>query len=179
MLKLYIVRHGRTDWNDKKLMQGRRDIPLNEEGRRQAFELSKTLPSDSYAICFSSPLKRAKETAQIITRNNKQIIDDSLLLERDLGNFEGKKVDHDLIKKMWDFSFDAYGEGVESCRDLFDRAKYFLDKLKKEYEDQSILIVSNGAFIKALHYVIVGYDQNTDFLSFHPKNTTLYFYEIN
>lgn len=67
---------------------------------------------------------------------------------------------------------------IESIRDCLNRAKKFLDDIKVSYPNKTILIVSHGSFIKALHYNIVGYDENTDFLSFRPENATLYCYEI-
>src|SRR5271167_231879 len=62
----YIVRHGQTDWNVEKRIQGCTDIPLNDRGREQAFELGKKLKDVDFAFCFSSDLQRAAETARII-----------------------------------------------------------------------------------------------------------------
>ena len=74
MQKLYIVRHGKTDWNVQGLMQGSIDISLNEEGVEQAKELSKMIDLSKIDICICSPLKRAKETAELIVGNKKKII---------------------------------------------------------------------------------------------------------
>ena len=65
-MKLYIVRHGETDWNKARKIQGRSDIPLNEFGRHLARETAKGLADVHFDLCFTSPLSRAKETAQII-----------------------------------------------------------------------------------------------------------------
>ena len=178
MQKLYIVRHGKTDWNVQGLMQGSIDISLNEEGIEQAKELAKMIDLSKIDICICSPLKRAKETTELIVGNKKKIIYDELLLERGFGDYEGKKVDFDLIFKQWDYKLNGKEGNIESIRDCLSRAKQFLDKMKKEYPDKSILVVSHGSFIKALHFNIIGYDENTDFLSFNPQNTTLYEYDI-
>ena len=74
MQKLYIVRHGKTGWNVQGLMQGSIDISLNEEG-----------------------IKQAKETAELIVGNKKNIIYDELLLERGFGDYEGQKVNLEII----------------------------------------------------------------------------------
>lgn len=177
MIKLYVVRHGRTDWNDRNQLQGRMDIPLNEKGKEEALKLLESFPSDSYDVCFCSPLLRAKETAEILTDGKRKIIYDDLLLERDLGEYEGDFLDKEKIKNMWNPAFDFAKKKIESPEEVLLRAKTFLSKLKS-YQDKKILIVSHGAFIKALHYTIIGYDSNTDFSSFHPKNTTVYTYEI-
>ena len=73
MNKLYLVRHGKTSWNDKHLIQGRQNIPLNNLGYSQAQILSKNRIFDSIDICFSSPLLRAIETARILVGDRKNI----------------------------------------------------------------------------------------------------------
>ena len=65
---LYIIRHGKTDWNDRHKLQGRTDVPLNEEGRRMAEEAREAYRDVHFDICFCSPLIRAKETAEILLR---------------------------------------------------------------------------------------------------------------
>ena len=68
-MKIYIVRHGKTDWNVSGLIQGKTDIPLNKIGEKQA-EIAKEKIEDKIDICFSSPLKRAIKTAQILSDVN-------------------------------------------------------------------------------------------------------------
>ena len=178
MNKLYIVRHGKTSWNEKGLLQGSNDISLNEEGIKQAQELASKLDLSKIDVCISSPLIRAKQTAEILVGNKLEIIYDELLKERGFGNYEGKKINFELIGKHWDYRLNDSSNGIESIKDCLDRAKIFLDKIKKEYSNKNILIISHGGFIKALHFNLVGYDKNTYFLTFNPKNTTLYEYDF-
>lgn len=178
MSKLYIVRHGKTEWNEKGFLQGSNDIPLNEEGIKEAKKLASKLDLSKIDICISSPLKRAKQTARILTQGKVKIIYDDLLKERGFGSYEGKKINFDLIGKQWDYKLNDSSNGIESIKGCLNRTKKFLDKIKKEYPNKNILIVSHGGIMKALHYNIVGYNENTDFLSFNPKNTTLYEYDI-
>ena len=65
-MKLYIIRHGQTDWNVEGKIQGRQDIPLNDMGRRQARALADGMKSRPVASVYSSPQKRAMETAEAI-----------------------------------------------------------------------------------------------------------------
>ena len=65
---LYIIRHGRTDWNDRHKLQGHTDIPLNDEGRRMAENAAEEYKDVHFDICYCSPLVRAKETAEILLR---------------------------------------------------------------------------------------------------------------
>ena len=77
---LYIMRHGRTDWNDAYKLQGRTDIPLNDAGRRMAQEAAQRYREVSFDVCFCSPLIRARETAEIFLkgRDTPILFDDRL-----------------------------------------------------------------------------------------------------
>ncbi len=178
MNKIFIVRHGQTDWNKRGLLQGTTDIEINEQGIKEAKFLAPNINLEEIDICLSSPLKRAMKTAEILTQGKVPIISDDLLLERYFGSLEGKEVSFDLIKRQWDYKLNDKSCHIESVRDCLERARKFLEKIKKEYPNKVILIVSHGSFIKALHFNIVGYDENTDFLSFSPQNTTLYEYTL-
>ncbi len=176
MNKLFIVRHGQTDWNKLGLLQGTMDIDINEEGIKEAKDLAQKINLKEIDICFSSPLKRAMKTAEILVQGKVPIISDDLLLERHFGDLEGEKVTLEMIKRQWDYELNDQTYHIESARDCLNRAHKFLEKIKKEYPNKTILIVSHGSFIKALHFNLVGYDAQTDFLSFSPQNTTLYEY---
>lgn len=178
MTKLYIVRHGQTDWNVQKLLQGAMDIELNEEGIKQAEELAQKLDLDKIDICFCSPLKRTKQTASILVGDKIDIIYDSTIVERGFGDYEGKPINFDLIFSQWDYKLNDSSNNIESIQDCLLRAKKFIDKIKEEYPNKTILIISHGSFIKALHFNLTGYDENTDFLSFNPRNSVLYEYAV-
>ena len=179
MQTLLLVRHGNTRWNTKHLIQGKTDIPLSIEGIKESKKLSKIIDTTKIDICLSSPLKRTRETAKIITNGKKKIIYTKDLIERDFGIYEGTKVDNNLIIKLWDYELNYHECNIESIKDCLDRTKNFLDKLKNKYPNKTILIVTHGSFIKALHYNIIGYNNKTDFLSFNPKNATIYKYNID
>lgn len=176
MEKLYIVRHGKTDWNDKGLLQGKTDIELNEEGNEQAKKIHDIIDIDNIDICICSPLKRTKKTAEIVVDGRIPIVYDKLLLERDFGDYEGKPINFELIEQQWDYKLNDFSNNIESLKDCLKRARKFLNKINKKYNNKSILIVSHGSFIKALHFNLIGYDENTDFLSFNPKNAVIYEY---
>ena len=165
-MKLYVIRHGRTSWNEKGLMQGRVNIKLSETGKKEAKD-----------ICISSPLKRTLETASIVTDNKYKIITDELLIERNLGEFEGKKYAEYEKLKFWDYKLNNDSYGVEPVKDILKRTSSFLNNLK-EKDYKTVLIVSHAATIRAINYNIIGYDSNTDFLEFKPTHGEIYEYEI-
>ncbi|NMB35578.1 MAG: histidine phosphatase family protein [Firmicutes bacterium] len=91
MKRIFLVRHGETDWNRQMRVQGREDVPLNDRGREQARRLSRRLGRKSISAIFSSPLSRARETAEIIAANHNLIPETvSGLAEIDFGDWEGK-----------------------------------------------------------------------------------------
>lgn len=177
MVKLFIVRHGKTDWNERGLVQGWTDIPLNETGIRDAEELSKSFDFSVIDICLCSPLTRAKQTAQILVEKEK-IKYFEALKERKLGYLEGGKTTFDDIKLLWDYKMNYNENGVESLRDCLARADEVLQNIKEHYDNKSVLLVTHGAFMKALKFNLEGYDENIDFLTDSPRNTTLYEYEL-
>lgn len=87
---LYIMRHGRTDWNERNKLQGRTDIPLNAAGRKMAEEAAAVYKNVPLDVCYCSPLARARQTAEIFLKNrNIPIITDDRLVEMSFGIYEG------------------------------------------------------------------------------------------
>lgn len=156
---LYIIRHGKTEWNNRKKLQGRTDIPLNEEGRTMARKAAKEYAHIHFDICYCSPLIRAKETAQILLENRDvPIIVDKRLSEMCFGVSEGSEgYDRDesnpvnvLFKSPEKYIVPV--ENGESLADLYGRTGQFLkevvDPLLKEGKD--VLIVGHGAANSAI-----------------------------
>ena len=102
-MKFYVVRHGQTDWNAKGRIQGKTDIELNEIGIEQARQLKALIKDYNIDLIISSPLKRARKTAEIINETVKcNIIFEDSLKERGYGIFEGmiRKEINDELKKI-------------------------------------------------------------------------------
>ena len=98
---IYIIRHGETEWNVKKIMQGQKNSLLTTKGIQQAKQAAKQLKQIKFAAIFSSDLLRAKRTAQIIALEHKLIVKTrKILRERYYGKFEGKKIiTYQILKK--------------------------------------------------------------------------------
>ena len=141
---IYVVRHGSTDYNEKKITMGSKDIPLNEKGREEAYKTALLLQEENFDLIISSPLIRAIETAKIINegRNNQIIVDDRLT-ERYLGELEGEPYPEDNAK-FWDIKINTSDKGVEAMLDFKDRVYNFLDMLVADYNDLDILLVTHG-----------------------------------
>ena len=138
---IYIVRHGQTNWNVIGRNQGRTDIELNQKGIEQALELKEKLKDIKFDKIFSSPLKRAYKTAQIITSN--EIIIDNRLIERANGILEGK-LTHEI---PIDIDFNIISEndmGIESIIDFRNRINNFFNEIKEKYKNKNILVVTHA-----------------------------------
>lgn len=150
-MKIYLVRHGETDWTKQQRLQGRRDIPLNESGRERLLETAKEVSKKQLGIevMISSPLMRAKESAEIIAREIQypveKIITEQLFIERDFGSGEGVVIE-DLGHKFPDDSF----ENMESIPDTCKRAEQAILKVVEEYPDKTVMVVAHGAILKAV-----------------------------
>lgn len=151
---LYIMRHGKTEWNARHKLQGRTDIPLNEEGRLMAENASKEYENIHFDICFCSPLIRAEETARIVLQGRDiPIITDARLLEMSFGIYEGIENSFQIPDCPINVLFHnpaAYitpVEGAESLADLYARTGEFLKEVvaPKLECGEDILIVGHGA----------------------------------
>lgn len=177
-MKLYVTSHGQTDWNYKGLLQGNTNIPLNKMGEFQAQNLKNKLDNINFDLCISSPLTRALNTAFIICRKGTPIIIDERLEERNLGELEGKDSNVYDAKLYWNYNVNLSNNGVESIQHLFSRVSNFLNDLKSKYDSGTILIVTHGAVVRALNFIISGYNEHTDFLNFDVPNCCVFRYEI-
>ena len=178
-MKLYLARHGQTDWNLGHRVQGQTDIPLNATGISQAEALREKLKDYDFDVCYCSPLKRAVQTAEIAVGNRVKIIFDDNLKERNYGSFEGADNRNWDKKNDLDRRANINDGGIEPIKDLLARSKKVLDRLKAENPpDAKILVVGHGTLLKTLHFNIIGYDDDTDFLSFNLKNGDVVEHEI-
>lgn len=150
---IYVIRHGRTDWNAAKKLQGQIDIPLNDEGRQMAKDAAALYNDVHFDVCYCSPMKRAKETAALFLEGRDiPIIYDDRLKEISFGECEGYE-NPIQSPECPVYSFfhnpDEYipPKGAESYDDLFSRTGDFLNSiaLPLHNEGKSILIVGHGA----------------------------------
>lgn len=160
-MKLYIIRHGETDWNASKRLQGSKDISLNENGEAVAKATCKGIHHLEIDVVFTSPLKRAYRTAELVCAGrNIPIIPDQRIREISFGDYEGlihkgegyNIPDPDFnnfFKKTERYRVPPNGESIES---LLERTGEFLKELtnREDLKDKNVLISSHGAALRAL-----------------------------
>ena len=167
-MKLYLVRHGETDYNKARIIQGRLiNENINNIGIMQANELKNKIKDVKFNMCYTSPLIRAWSTAMIIVGDKVEIRKDDRIIERYLGDLEGKnRLEYDLTK-YWDYDLNSNEYNVETIKDMLNRCESFINTLKENYdEEDNILIVTHNAVIKALLNIL----KNKDY----PNNMELY-----
>jgi len=164
---IYIVRHGQTNWNLEKRNQGRKDIELNEKGILQAKETAEKLKGKTFDIVYSSPLKRAMQTAKIIT--NQEIIEDSRIIERSNGELEGKLKSE--YQSLVDFT------DPNETRDFRKKIENFFKEIVNKYPKKDILVVTHaGVSIYAKCY-FEGEPIDGNYSKYKLKNCEILKYE--
>ena len=148
---LGLLRHGQTDWNIDLRLQGSTDIPLNETGRQQALDAAAALDPEDWDLIITSPLSRAKDTAEIVAQElNMQVAIVPELIERSFGAAEG--LDHASWRKLYESHVPI--EGLESLEDLRARTEQLLSLIANEYAGKRVLAVSHGAFIRKVLTIV-------------------------
>lgn len=174
-MKIYLVRHGETDWNQAGLLQGQTDIALNAQGLEQAREAAERLKEVPFEIAFCSPLIRAKRTAETIIGDRKiTLTTDERLRELNFGPWEG--VDIRTIKDAASQPFTNPGsyippEGAESFAQLYKRSGEFVDQVLLPLEGtyETVLVVAHGGVNRSILNPILNIPVD-DFWRMHMGN---------
>ena len=166
-MRIYMIRHGETDMNVKRLLQGRSNSALNENGVFLTEITAEAMKDIPFTVCFSSPLKRAMDTAKILLRGRPvEIIPEPALTEIDFGILEGKSLhpDHPEIERpsclrMKGDPFEYVPpEGGESVQEVVERGRVFFQKLvtDRDRQDDEILLSTHGLASRAFLYAVCG-----------------------
>lgn len=178
-MKIYLIRHGETEWNKECRLQGQTDIELNEYGRELAAITSEALKDIPFEIIFHSPLNRAEETARILKRDrNIPMVADNRIKEMNFGVEEGGHIP--TIQKhpqnpLYKF-LNCPGEYIppkegETFEEVYNRSSEFMEKeiipLESKYEN--VLIVAHGGLNRTILNPIAGIAVS-DFWKIRLKN---------
>lgn len=158
---LYVLRHGVTEWNKLKKVQGAVDIPLAEEGVALAKRTGEALKDVKFDLCYTSPLTRARQTAAcVLGDRDVPVISDARIQEIDFGVLEGTRFKDDdgrIISREMEAFFTcpvdfARPEKGENISDILKRTKDFWDEVTNDpnLADKTILVSSHGCAVRAL-----------------------------
>lgn len=166
-MKFYLIRHGKTEYNQKEIIQGGEiDSPLTEEGVNGAIAAGKYLADHTFTRAYVSPLGRTQQTAQLLTNqlaDGPEILLEEGLREMFFGNWEGRPVQsiqsEAQYKNLRQFPalYDPSAFGGESYPQIIQRGKQVFEKLSQVHQqEEEILIVSHGVFITSVARFLTG-----------------------
>lgn len=163
MTTLYLIRHGQTDWNRKKIFRGRADVPLNEHGRKEARALASHLKHVRPHACYSSPLSRAFETAETaIDRSSVGVQPDEGIIDIDYGKWQGLS-DVEVSKKFAE-TYRQWHETPhrvrfpdgESLAMVKKRSLASLYRIRSNHPDDIVFVVAHRVVTKVVMCAVLG-----------------------
>ncbi|MBP5346567.1 MAG: histidine phosphatase family protein [Bacteroidales bacterium] len=173
-MKLYLLRHGETDWNKAGRFQGQTDVPLNDAGRELARITRREMPPVKFDRVYCSPLQRAVETAHLFLEGRfplEEIKLDKRIIEISFGEQEGASIQqakddptHPMYDMLWHPDIYQPKGNAESFRQVVDRASDFLHNeiLPLEGQCENVLVVAHGALNRSI-VVAAGHKDLKDF----------------
>jgi broad specificity phosphatase PhoE len=148
MTEILLARHGETDWNLGRRVQGHTDIPLNAAGVDQARALAEELADEPLAAVFSSDLSRALDTATAVARRHGlEVTIDPRLREKNFGTWEGL-TDLEIAERFPDAQRGQWGDG-ETTEQVAERVRGVLDRIRELHPEGTVLVVSHGGPLRA------------------------------
>ncbi len=165
MTRIYLARHGTTDWNQEEIFRGRIDCRLNEMGRAEARALAGAFQETSLEAIFSSPLSRAKETAQAVAENHGlTVIAEPAFLDIDFGEWQGLPLKE--VREKYSELYRTWLEkpqavtfpGGENITQVRDRAWEGLWRVVQSHAEKTVFIVTHRVVTKVLICALLGLD---------------------
>ncbi|MEO6920082.1 MAG: histidine phosphatase family protein [Collimonas sp.] len=161
-IEILLIRHGETDWNLERRLQGHLDIPLNQVGQRQALALARSLDGITLDAIFSSDLQRAQQTAApLAAARNLPLQVDASLRERCYGALEGLRYPEAaqrfpeayaaLMERAVDFRYPAGVHAAETMREFYERAVRTLLAVPARADQRRIAIVTHGGVLDCIY----------------------------
>lgn len=182
-MKLYIVRHGETEWNTAKKLQGWKNSDLTKKGIRGAKLLRKRLEDINFDYIYSSPQTRALETAEYIKKEDEKLIILDEIKEMGFGEWEGLEKENLEIQyreeyyNFWNKPHMYKTSGGESFEELYKRIEVGLNKIIKN-GGENVLLVSHGVVIKSIQSMVKGHSLEELWTPPFLENTSLTVLEL-
>ena len=155
--EIILIRHGETEWNSQKRMQGHSNSDLSSVGQAQIQALGQWMKNVPFDLIYSSYSLRAKQTAEAITQfSGHELQFDQRLREKNLGVFEGLTSEearerHPEVFRLFKTAGSTYviDEG-ESTQQLQDRALEIINEIRIKHPEERVLLVTHGGFIRVV-----------------------------
>ena len=184
MVRLILVRHGRTEWNRVERFRGRVDLDLDEVGRKQAEATAARLAEWQIAAIYSSPLRRAVTTAEIIARHfGLEVKPLPGVIDIDYGEWQGLSTgeaaakDGALYAQWLDSPHMVKFPGGESLAEVRERAVSAVESLVEQYPKKTVVVVSHKVVCQILILILLGLD-NSHFWQISQDVSAVNLFEI-
>ena len=176
-MKLYVARHGETEWNALNKICGRTDIPLTERGLEQAKLLAANMADKQLGVIIASPMIRAQQTAAAVSEViDVPVLTDERLIEQNFGDFEG--LDRGTPEYLANKRQFAYRyPGGESQMDVAYRVYGLIEELKGKYPDKNVLLVCHGGVCRSVRTYFVDMT-NDEYFLYSEENAASKVYEL-
>lgn len=163
MGSVIFLRHGQAKNNIERILTGRTpNIPLTEKGIEQAEKTAKFLEQMNISAIYSSPIERAKHTAEIVAKHNSlDVITDDRLIELDMGKFTGVPYDEiftshgNVFMKFYNGELEIAHNGVETFTEVKKRVLSIVDHVVEKHPNQNVVLVTHMDPIKAMLATVV------------------------
>lgn len=173
-MKIIVLRHGKTEYNELNIIQGRTQIPLSQNGRKDLIEKAKEF-NQSFDVIYSSPLLRTVQTAEIFnTQQSRPIIIDDRIIEIDEGIFTGRVMSYLTIEEQRIHDAKLSSAGMESIDGIIKRIIDFLDELRTKKEYNTVLVVTHGILTWLFDCILTGKEIQAE-ESFYNGETREYY----
>lgn len=171
-MRIFVARHGETQWNHENKVCGRTDVPLTQVGFAQAEHLAEKAGKLALDLIVVSPMLRARQTAAPVARRcNIPTIVDERLIEQDYGIFEGvDRQNPSFLENKQQFAVQY--PGGESMMDVAHRVYSLLEELKREYPDKRVLLVCHGGVCRVIRTYFEDMT-NDEFFSYSEENAAI------
>ena len=183
MTRVYLIRHGTTEWNREEIFRGRADCTLNETGRSEAQAVAACLRAVEFEKIYASPLSRAAETARAVAADKGlQVIPDPAFIDLDFGEWQGMPLKEvrekypDLYRTWRERPQDATFPGGENLAQVRARAWEGLLRVVRDDPEKTTLIVSHRVITKVLICAALGLD-NSHFWQIKQDTTAINYLE--
>ena len=177
-MKIYVARHGQTQWNAENKVCGRTDLPLTELGLQQAQILADNAQGKGIEMIVVSPMIRARQTAQAVAdRYNIPMVVDERLIEQNFGIYEGvDRGNADFWAGKRRFCYKH--PGGESMMQMAQRVYNRIDDIRRNYSDKNVLVVCHGGVCRVIRTYFMDME-NEEFSSYSPDNASLVEYDTD
>lgn len=148
-MKIYLIRHAESDYNAREILQGQQDCELSPKGLKDTIRRSLAFPNN-FDVVFCSPLKRTRQTMEILLPNS-EVIYDERIIERGFGDWENRPVTDERQFLLDNQVVPPNGETIE---ELDDRVTKFITMLRNDYKDKRILIITHAGIIYTMYRIL-------------------------